>query len=202
MANYTARAMPELIFDEPSRASGPQAAAQEMPDVAWFCLRTQPKHEKIASHHLALMGDVEVFNPRIRFTRHTRLGPAPVTESMFPGYLFARFDWRTALARVHYANGVSCVVHFGSRWPIVPDAAIQEIRALLLDGDGGVRVIEQTPAAGEEVELRGRAFEGLQGVVAQALPGSQRVMVLMDFLGRQCPVHVGMQSIVRPQMGR
>jgi len=193
--------MPELIFDEPSRVPAPSGPGAATPDVAWFCLRTQPKHEKIAANHLALMGDVEVFNPRVRFTRRTRTGPMPVTESMFPNYLFARFDWRTALARVHYANGVNGVVHFGSRWPIVPDEAIQDIRALVAEG-GGVRVIEETPAEGEQVALRGRAFEGLEAVVAQAMPGSQRVMVLMDFLGRQCPVHVGMQSIVRPQMGR
>lgn len=188
--------MPELIFDESARGT-PQASVA---DIAWFCLRTQPKHEQIAAQHLRRMGDVDVFNPRIRFTRRTRLGPAPVTESMFPNYLFARFNWQTALARVHYANGVSGVVHFGSRWPVVPDCAIDEIRGML--ADDGVRAIEDGLATGDQVELRGRAFEGLQAVVAQVLPGTQRVMVLMDFLGRQCPVEVGLQSIVRPEPGR
>lgn len=86
-----------------------------VPAVAWFCLRSQPKHEHIAAGHLLRMGDVEVFNPRVKFTRRTRLGPAPVTEAMFPNYLFARFDWQSALARVHYAPGVSGIVHFGNK---------------------------------------------------------------------------------------
>lgn len=200
MGNYTLRAMPELIFDpQPARAAQPAAPAAA-PEVAWFCLRTQPKHEHIAAGHLARMGDVDVFNPRVRFIRHTRIGPMPVTESMFPNYLFARFNWNQALARVHYAPGISGVVHFGSRWPIVPDPAIEEIRRLI--AADGVCVLDDMPKPGEEVELRGGALEGLQAVVRRAMPGSQRVLVLLDFLGRQCTVEVGMESIVRPRMGR
>src|SRR5262245_8514765 len=74
-----------------------------VPPVAWFCLRSHPKHEHIAAGHLRAMEGVEVFNPRIRFVRSTRLGPAPVTEAMFPNYLFARFNWRESLTRVHSA---------------------------------------------------------------------------------------------------
>jgi hypothetical protein len=37
--------------------------------IAWFCLRSQPRHEHIAARQLALMEDIEVFNPRIRFAR-------------------------------------------------------------------------------------------------------------------------------------
>jgi len=100
-------------------------------NLAWFCLRSQPKHEHIAARHLRLMEGVEVFNPRIRFARATRTGPLWVTEALFPNYLFARFDWKTSLTRVHYSPGVSGVVHFGSRWPTVPERSIEEIRAML-----------------------------------------------------------------------
>src|ERR1043166_9701891 len=88
---------------------GPRIAS-----VAWFCLRSQPKHEHIAARHLRQIENVEVFNPRIRFPRSTPAGKVIVTESMFPNYLFARFDWKLLLTRVHYAPGVSGVVHFGS----------------------------------------------------------------------------------------
>lgn len=191
--------MPELSFNESSKTAAlpPDAA---VPGRAWFCLRTQPKHEKIAAQHLTLMGDVEVFNPRIRFTRRTRIGPMPVTESMFPNYLFARFDWRDAFNRVNYATGVSGVVHFGERYPIIPDEAIAEIKAVL--GEEEIRVVEEGPVPGEQVELTGHAFTGLQGIVTHVLPGTQRVMVLMDFLGRQINVQVGMDSIVRTERRR
>ncbi len=169
--------------------------AHGIPPVAWFCLRSQPKHEHIAAGHLRQMEGVEVFNPRIRYKRSTRLGPAVVTEAMFPNYLFARFNWHDALTRVHYAPGVSCVVHFGNKWPTVPDQAIEEIRAVL--STEGVHVIAAEPEVGEEVVMSGGAFHGLQAVITKVMPGKERVMVLMDFLGRQTAIEVGLTSVVR-----
>jgi transcriptional antiterminator RfaH len=163
--------------------------------VAWFCLRSQPKHEHIAAGHLRQMEGVEVFNPRIRFPRSTRKGKVIVTEAMFPNYLFARFDWKSSLTRVHYAPGVSGVVHFGSKWPTVPDQAIQEIRALI--GTQGIHVISDELAPGDLVNVSGGVFHGLSAVVTQVMPGKQRVMVLMDFLGRQTTVEVGVHSVIR-----
>jgi transcriptional antiterminator RfaH len=177
---------------------GETGGEHAVPPVAWFCLRSQPKHEHIAAGHLRQMEGVEVFNPRIRFKRSTRLGPAMVTEAMFPNYLFARFNWRESLTRVHYAPGVSCVVHFGTKWPTVPDQAILEIRAVL--SAEGVHVVENEPEVGEEVIMSGGAFHGLQAVITKVMPGKERVMVLMDFLGRQTAIEVGLTSIVRRSM--
>ncbi len=188
--------MSEIVVQEP----GQVLTDGTVPAVAWFCLRSQHKHEHIAAEHLRRMGDVEVFNPRVRFVRQTRLGPAPVTEAMFPCYLFARFDWQQALARVHYAPGVSGIVHFGPKWPTVPDAAIEELRALV--AADGVHVMPNDIQPGEEIELRGEAFQGLPAVVTRVLPGQKRVMVLMDFLGRQTMVQVGLNSVTRHGLQR
>src|SRR5580698_9490241 len=105
---------------------------KERPDskVAWFCLRSQPKHEHIAAAHLQ-QNQVEVFFPRIRFKRTTRKGPAWVTEALFPNYLFARFDWGNSLRLVCHSPGVSGVVHFGQNWPVIPEEAIEEMRVCL-----------------------------------------------------------------------
>jgi transcriptional antiterminator RfaH len=176
------------------------AAAKAGSAVAWFCLRSQPKHEHIAAGHLRQIENVEVFNPRIRYTRPTRVGPASVTESMFPNYLFARFDWQTMLNRVHYSPGVSGIVHFGSKWPTVPDEAIQEIRRVL--GAGGVHVISNDLAPGDGVSVSGGVFHGLNAIITQVMPGKERVLVLMDFLGRQTAVELKVQSIVKHGIGR
>jgi transcriptional antiterminator RfaH len=141
------------------------------------------------------MDDVEVFNPRMRYTRSMRYGPVDVIESMFPNYLFARFDWMTSLNRVHYAPGVSGVVHFNDHWPTVPEASIEEIRALL--SADGVHHVQNEPKVGESVELAGGTFRGLSAVITRFMPGSQRVTVLMDFLGRQTAVEIGLDSIIR-----
>jgi transcriptional antiterminator RfaH len=141
------------------------------------------------------MEDVEVYNPRIRFSRSTRQGPVWVTEALFPNYLFARFDWKTSLPRVHYAPGVSCVVHFGSRWPQVPDQVIADLQASL--GKEDVHVIPKNFQPGDEVHISGGAFHGLNAVITKVMPGRERVMVLMDFLGRQSTVEIGVTSIVK-----
>src|SRR5450759_1435950 len=94
----------------------------------WFLLWSQPKHEHIAAAHLRKMGEVEVFLPRIRFRHATRQGPAWVTEALFPGYLFARFNWQTSLRQVQHACGIRGVVHFGEHWPTLHEGVIEELR--------------------------------------------------------------------------
>jgi len=182
------------------KQTDPLVLANVAEPIAWFCLRSQPRHEHIAAAQLAQMSDVEVFNPRIRFARPTRHGPVWVTESLFPNYLFARFDWRSALNKGHYAPGVSGIVHFGSRWPIVPAPLIDEIQKLV--GEAGVHEISKEFVAGDKVRIAGGAFHGLEAVITQVLPGQQRVAVLLDFLGRQTTVDVGLDSIVKHVPGR
>ncbi len=72
------------------RTATQQGKQTESAERAWYCLRSQPKHEHIAAAHLRLLEGVTVFCPRIRFKRATRQGLVWVTEAMFPGYLFAR----------------------------------------------------------------------------------------------------------------
>ena len=162
--------------------------------VAWFCLRSQLKHEHIAAAHLAKFEDVTVFNPRIRFARSTRQGPVWVTESLFPNYLFARFNWKTGLSKVRYAAGVSNVVHFGLQWPTIPDEVIAQLRLTL----GKDEIHEILPVGvGDTVDISGGVMHGLQGVITQVLPARERVKVLLDFLGRQTTVEVPVNAVVK-----
>src|SRR5215471_12809856 len=100
----------------------------ELARMAWFCVRTQPKHEHIAAAQLRKDLGLDVFLPRIRFRRVTRSGPAWVTEALFLGYLFTRFDLALSVRRVQAVRGVRGVVRFGDRWPVIPDSVISELR--------------------------------------------------------------------------
>ena len=168
--------------------------------MAWFCLRSQPKHEHIAASHLRQMEEIEVFNPRVRFARATRQGPVWVTEALFPNYLFAKFDWKTSLARVRYAPGVSNVVHFGSKWPTLSDQVINELRDMI--GQDEVHIVPKEFAPGDKIKVAGGIFHGLEAVITQVMPGRQRVMILMDFLGRQSTVEVFVKDIVKDTLHR
>ena len=160
---------------------------------SWFCLRTHHKHEHIAAAQLAQDPDLAVFLPRIRYQRSTRCGVAWVTEALFQNYLFARFDLATALRRVRHARGVRGVVHFGDRWPTIPQTAIDELRRVM---DGAEpRTIESVLQPGDEVEINSGAMRGLQAVVSRVMPAKQRVAVLLDFLGRQTMVELDCNQI-------
>jgi transcriptional antiterminator RfaH len=173
--------------------SAPSHAAGAGP--AWFCLRTQPKHEHLAAAGLRKEPDVEVYLPRIRFRRSTRRGPVWFTEALFPSYLFARFDLAVSLRRVCHSRGVRGVVHFGERWPIVPEAAVEELRATL--GADQVHVIQNELQPGEAVQIAGGVFHGLQAVVTRVMPSRDRVAVLLEFLGRQTAVELPGEAVIR-----
>ena len=170
-----------------------------LPDSpAWFCVRTLPKQEHIAAAQLRHQGSaLEVFLPRIRYQRTTRRGPAWVTEALFLNYLFARFELAGHLRRVQAARGVREVVHFGTRWPAIPETAIAELRAAM--GDDEVKMVVQDLLPGDEVEIADGAFFGLPAVVTRIMPGRQRVAVLMEFLGRQTTVELHTNQLTRNQ---
>jgi transcriptional antiterminator RfaH len=160
---------------------------------AWFCLRTHLKHEHIAAAQLRQDPQLDVFLPRIRYQRATRSGPAWVTEALFQSYVFARFDLATALRRVQYARAVRGVVHFGTRWPTIPEATIAELRSAM---DGAeLRTVENVLRPGDAVEINSGAMRGLQAVVSRVMPSRQRVAVLLDFLGRQTMVELDRNQI-------
>jgi len=161
----------------------------------WFCLRAQPKHEAIAAAHLRKMAEIEVFLPRIRFRRATRQGSVWVTEALFPGYLFARFDWQSSLRRVQAARGVSNVVHFGDRWPTVEATLIEELRVAV--GSAELCVVPAELAPGDEVTITTGAFRGLQAVVTSVMPSRERVAVLMDFLGQQTTIQIPADAVLK-----
>lgn len=163
--------------------------------AAWFCLKSQPKHEHIAAAHLRQTGAAEVFLPRVRFKRATRQGRAWVTEALFPGYLFARFDWQASLRLVRHSRGVSGVVHFGERWPVIPDEVIRELQQAI--GDADLRVLPSEFSPGDEVKLVDGAMSGLRAVVTRLVPARERVAVLMDFLGRQTTIEVPVDYLVK-----
>lgn len=181
-----------LLLPEQSRPDS--GLPPDLAAVNWFCLKSQPKHEHIAAAHIRREMELEVFLPRIRFQRSTRTGKVWVTEALFPGYLFARFDLCHALRRVQACRGVRGVVHFGDRWPAIPAEAIAELKAHV--GDETLRVVTPDFEPGDRVRITGGAFHGLEALVSQVLSGHQRVAVLLEFLGRQSTVVVSREALL------
>jgi len=163
--------------------------------ISWYCVRSQPKHEHIAAAHLRLLEEVEVYLPRIRFKRGTCRGITWVTEALFPGYLFAKFQLSTRLRAVKAAAGVSGVVQFRAHWPVVEETIMVELKKTA--GCEELRTIPESIQPGEAVTVAQGAFRGLTAVVTRVMSGGERVAILMEFLGRQTQVELPTQVLAR-----
>jgi transcriptional antiterminator RfaH len=171
-----------------------QTPAKGSSEVAWFCVRSHNKHEHIAAAYLRRCAMIEVFFPRIRLRRACKHGSFWMTEALFPNYLFARFD-RGLVAQVHYAPGVSGVVHFGVLWPAIPDQIINDLRQRV--GGEQVFVFSSDLRLGDQVQITAGVLRGLSAVVTRVMTGHERVRVLMDFLGRQTSVELHRDSVIK-----
>jgi transcriptional antiterminator RfaH len=160
----------------------------EIEEPLWFCLKTQPKHEHIASAALRQQLGVECFSPRIRFRKATRRGAVWFVEAMFPGYVFARFLYREQHRQVQYAPGIMSIVRFGLHVAAIDQATIAALRAA--SGEEEVVLFDPELKVGDAVQITEGAFQGLQAVVTQLLPARERVKVLLEFLGRQVEAEV------------
>ena len=155
----------------------------EQPGDWWFCLKAQPKREHIAAACLRQMHfEVEVFCPRVRFRKHTNRGPVWFVESMFPGYLFARFDYATLHRRVRQGPGVSGFVQFGDRLALLPDELISEIKARM--GEDEFVEINQGLEPGQNVQIAQGPFQGLEALVTRLIAARDRVEILIEWMGR------------------
>ena len=159
---------------------------------AWFCFRSHPKHEHIAAAHLRTRG-LEVYLPQIRFKRCTRRGPVWCTEASFLNYFFARCELGVALRSSHHAHGVQGVVHFGGHWPTVPDEVINSLRQRV--GADHIHIIHEELRPGQTVRIEAGMFRGLEAIVTRAMPGRQRVAVLLEFLGSQATLELANDAV-------
>ena len=168
--------------------------------VGWFCINTQPKHEHILAAHLRIMVGVEVFLPRVRFKRAVRERATWVTEALFPGYLFAHFNWETSMRRVQYTAGTRSIVHFGNSFPTISEKIIDELRQIL--GTKELHTIPEDLSPGDMVRISEGTLRGLSAVVSRILPSQQRVAVLMELLGQQTTVELTASSMVKEDQNR
>ncbi len=154
----------------------------------WYCLHTAPRQENKVSLVLQRELGLEVFSPRIRFRRMRAGQPIWVTEALFPGYLFARFEYFERRRQINSLQGVTSVVHFGEQVSPVDAAVMADLRALVRDNE----TVEVTadPQPGSEVVITGGSMSGLRVLVSRVLPARQRIAVLLELLGSQREVEI------------
>jgi hypothetical protein len=119
----------------------------------WFCLRTHVAREHIAAAQLRQHPAIEVFLPRVRYQQALRRRRTWITEALFPNYIFARFDLVWQGRRVRGARAVKDVVHFGARFPTIPEDVIEELRTAI--GPEELCVVDSLVEIGQLVRIAG-----------------------------------------------
>jgi transcriptional antiterminator RfaH len=160
----------------------------------WICIRSHLKREHVAAGNLRQIPGVEVFNPQLRLLRLTRKGRAWSIESLFPNYLFARFDKPSTLEKIKYTASVKSVLRFGDNVAWVPDAVIEALEHDLNETQS--KVLTDAPEEGDEVEVVAGAFAGQKASVARVLPAKQRVQILLEVMGRSIAAELSLDLLL------
>jgi transcriptional antiterminator RfaH len=160
----------------------------------WYAVETQPQRETVAETHLRRFC-AQVLCPRYRERVILHGYRREVTRPLFPGYLFAAFDYGRAFRAVHYAHGVRGVVTFGNEPAEVPAALLASIEARTKDG---YVVVEPPPLReGQRIEIIAGVFQGFTGIFQSRLSGAERVTILLDTLRYNARMTVD-RAAVRP----
>ena len=159
----------------------------------WYCLRTQTKREHIAASILETLDEVEVFCPRISQVKKTRSGKKRFVEAMFPGYIFAKFNYSDMSRFVMHSQGVKRIVEQGGR-RVVPESVIHDLQNAVPDGI--VVAADPSLEAGAAIEFVSGSLKGMNAKVLAQLSSGQRVQVLLDILGREIQIEADASDIM------
>ncbi len=150
----------------------------------WYVVHTHASAEALAKQHLTRQG-FNVFLPRYRKLRRHARRVDRVLAPLFPRYLFVNMDlsnerWRAILSTV----GVARLICHGDIPAPVPERVVEEIQTRMGD-DGAVSMFSGSGMVpGDEVRIVDGAFSDRTGIF-KCLDDKQRVVVLLDLLGRE-----------------
>jgi len=158
--------------------------------LRWYVIHTKPSAEGIARANLERQG-YEIYLPRLvqsfllRGQRRERIVP------LFPRYLFLQLrEGAQSLGPARSSVGVSGVVRFGCHYAIVPEETIRRLQARADPLTALHHLARPAPlVTGTPVRIVSGPFDGLEGIF-QREDGAERVIVLLNLLGRDTPVHV------------
>jgi transcriptional antiterminator RfaH len=158
----------------------------------WYLLRTKPRQEAVAEEHLRQQ-KFRAFLPLYRCNRRKQGRWTEVAEPMFPGYLFIHIDLaQQNCAPIRSTKGVSGFVRFGLEPAPVPDAVVGELMAAETGKAGRLPPLFKP---GDAVGIVAGGFSGLNAIF-QAEKGADRVILLLDLLGRSSRVTLHRDAIV------
>ncbi len=164
-------------------------------DKRWYLVYCKPRQEKAALQNLDRQG-YESYLPLMREPRRRMGRRVSVISPMFPRYLFVHLDQTTDnWGPIRSTVGVASMVRFGQRATPVPESLIACLRGRE-DEEGIQNVMPDELKAGARVRILEGPFAGYEGIF-QVKTGRERVVVLLDILGRETRASVD-ESTMEP----
>ncbi len=158
----------------------------------WYALHVKPNAEYRVNELLG-QREVETFLPTLP-SLHPRRGRT--TIPLFASYLFARLDFEVVgYAAVAWMPGIRGVVSVEHHPATIEDVVIEELRALVAElwAKGGLPTHSFLP--GDRVRIREGPLQGLMGIFEGPTTPTERVHILLNFLGRGRPAVVPVASL-------
>ena len=160
----------------------------------WFVVQSKPKQETLAEVNLGRQG-YETYCPRIIQKHRYRGRWKKIIKPLVPRYLFVQLEQgRDDFSPIRSTLGVTGLVRFGGVPRGLTPGLIEEIKTRE-DDKQGIHVGRPQWQAGEEIEIVDGALSGLKGLFL-AESGEERVVVLLNMLGRENKVVVTQDAIV------
>ncbi|RME43636.1 MAG: transcription/translation regulatory transformer protein RfaH [Chloroflexi bacterium] len=163
-------------------------------DKPWYVVHTKTNRELLAASLLEDHLLLEVYLPEVKQSYRGRIQLRP----FFPRYLFVRVDLDfIELTTINTTPGVVRVVSFGPRPLPLKDDIVEEIRQRVkkLNDDGGLPT--QDFKQGDVVRVAEGPFRGVEAIFVKHLAPSDRVILLLELLGRENEIKVPLSAIER-----
>lgn len=160
----------------------------------WYVAHTRPNNEQRAIVNLQRQG-FEVYMPQyLAQRRHARRIEA-VTRPLFPRYLFIWTDpqidpWRS----INSTYGVLNIIAHGDTPQAVPEGIVESLKSQE-DAKGIIKTISNIFYPGQRLEILNGPM-AMQIGCFQRMPDTERVVLLLNLLGRQVNVTIPCAAVV------
>ncbi len=159
----------------------------------WYLIYSKPRQERLALENLQRQ-NYEAYLPLMRYRRRRKGRYLTIIEPMFPRYLFIHLSTQDEnWGPIRSTIGVTQLVRFGNVPAQVPEDLVSILQARE-DADGIQELPQPDFQRGDTVRIVDGAMAGFEAIY-YAKTGKERVILLLDIVGRSAPVQLNADSI-------
>jgi transcriptional antiterminator NusG len=152
----------------------------------WYALAVKPQHEGRVFQGLTELADIEGFLPTFKDKRIWSDRVKILDAPLFPGYVFARFEYPARRVPVLRVAGVRSIIGFGTAAPSpLAEEEIGTIRTLI----NSSFPVRPWPflRAGQRVRIEHGPLRGVEGIILEQ-KDEWRMVVSVELLQRSVSV--------------